>query len=362
MALFEYFSFSGMTLGNRMVRSATYEKRADEDGFATESLIELYEELARGGAGLIITGITLVHPGGRALPKMISIHGDQYIKGLSELTDRVHDAGGIIAVQLGHGGRQSPPVLLGGAPPLAPSAVPDPSSGVTPRAMTDEEIWQTIYAFGEAARRAQQAGFDAVQIHGAHGFLVNEFISPHTNRRDDYWGGDEERRFHYLEEVYTAIRKEVGDGYPVLIKQNGDDLLPGGLTPPESLRIAKRLEAMGLAAIEISGGMRESPIKATRPNILKPGDEAYFRDIGRLFKAGLKIPVIVTGGMRSRAVMEEVLSRNEADLIGLSRPFLREPDLPGKLKAGKEKADCISCNKCYDHLQYGAVVECLADK
>ena len=345
---------------NRIVRSATYEKRADEDGFVTESYINLYEDLARGGSGLIITGFTLVHPGGRAIEKMASIHSERYVEGFRQLTGRVHGAGGVIAVQLVHGGRQSPPLLLGGALPVAPSAVLDTSSGVTPRALSDPEIWEIIDAFGEAARRARDANFDAVQVHGAHGYLISSFLSPHTNRRDDYWGGDEVRRFHFLEEVYKAIRKSVGGEYPVLIKLNGDDLLPeGGLHPEESLRTAKRLERLGIDAVEISGGMRESPIRTIRPNILKPADEAYFSDIGGLFKKHLKAPVILTGGMRSRKVMEDVLRKKQADLVGLSRPLIREPDFPRlMLETGKEKADCISCNKCTNYLELEKV-ECV---
>ncbi|MDP2167718.1 MAG: NADH:flavin oxidoreductase [Thermodesulfovibrionales bacterium] len=344
--LLEPFSFSGLSLKNRIVRSATYEKRADEDGHVTDFLIGLYNDLARGGSGLIITGNALVHPSGRSIPRMLSIHSDIYIEGLRMLTDAVHGEGGIIAVQLVHGGRQCPLVLLGGARPLAPSEVPDTSSGITPKAMTDAEIWEVIDAFGEAAGRAQAAGFDAVELHGAHGFLISGFLSPHTNRRDDYWGGDEERRFHFVEEVSKAARKAVGKEYPVLIKMNADDLLPSGIKPEEGLRAALRLEASGIDAVEISGGMRESAVKTIRPDILKPEEEAYFRDSGRLFKGRLRIPVILTGGMRSMAVMEDALKKGEADLIGLSRPLIREPELPELMKGGKEKADCISCNGC----------------
>lgn len=354
--LFEPFSFSGLFLKNRIVRSATYEKRADEDGFVTVDYIDLYEKLAQGGSGLIITGFILIHPSGRAIQKMASLHSDMYIEGFKRLTGKVHGAGGIISAQLAHAGRQSTPLLLGGAPPLAPSAVADRATGITPRAMEDPEIWEIIEAFGEAARRAEGAGFDCVQIHGAHGYLINQFLSPYTNRRDDYWGGDEERRFHFLEEVYKSIKTSIGSSYPLLIKLNGDDLLPDGLKPDESLRIAKRLETMGIDAIEISGGMRESPVKTIRPGILKPGDEAYFREIGGLFKKNLKVPIILTGGMRSRKIMEDVLHKKEADLIGMSRPLIREPELPRlMLENDKEKGDCISCNKCTNYLKLDKV-------
>ena len=356
--LFEPFSFSGLSLRNRLVRSATYEKRADEDGFVTESLIELYEDLTRGGIGLMITGNALVHPSGRTIPQMTCIHSDIYIQGLRKLTTAVHELDGVIAIQLVHGGRQSFPILLGGNDPLAPSAVYDTSTKIMPRAMTDTEIWEIIDAFADAARRARITGFDAVQIHGAHGYLVSEFLSPYTNRREDYWGGDEERRFHFLEEVYKAMRKEVGEDYPVMIKMNADDLMEGGLKVDEAVKIAVRLEELGLDAVEVSGGMYESSRKPVQPDILNPDDEAYFRNGGRAFKSKLHIPVILVGGMRSTSIMEEVLQRGEADLISLSRPLIREPDLPNKFREGKEKADCISCNGCMDFGKLD-IVECI---
>ncbi len=344
--LFEPFSFSGLNMRNRIVRSATYEKRADDDGFVTDSLVEFYEELARGGAGLIITGNTLVHHSGRTIEQMLCLHSDIYIPGMKILTSVIHGLNGLIAVQLTHGGRQCFPALLGGNLPIAPSEVYDPSIKVTPKAMADEEIWEMIDAFANAAKRARLAGFDAVQLHGAHGYLISEFLSPHTNRRDDYWGGDEERRFHFIEEVYRAVRKEAGKDYPLLIKMNADDMLENGLKPDEAIRIAVRLEELGINAIEISGGMYESGNRTAMPNILSEDKEAYCRKAGRLFKENLGIPVMLVGGMRSRTVMEDILSKKEADLISIARPLIREPDLPNKLREGKEKADCISCNGC----------------
>src|SRR5208337_5142986 len=183
--LFEPFPFSGFNLQNRLVRSATYEKRADDDGFVTSELVEFYEELAKGCVGLIISGNVLVHTSGRSVPQQLCIHNDFYIEKLKRLTDAVHNLGGSIIIQLSHGGRQSFPALLGGGQPVAPSAVFDPSTQITPRAMVDQEIWEVIESFGNAARRANYAGFDGVQLHAAHGYLINEFLSPHNNRRDD---------------------------------------------------------------------------------------------------------------------------------------------------------------------------------
>jgi len=344
--LFEPFSLASLILKNRIVRSATYEKRADDDGFVTDALIEFYEDIAGGGAGLIISGNVLVHTSGRSVPQQLCIHNDFYIEKLRRLTDAVHNLGGAIIIQLVHGGRQSFPALLGGEQPVAPSAVYDPSTRITPRAMEDREIWEIIESFGDAGRRAMYAGFDGIQLHAAHGYLINEFLSPHTNRRHDYWGGDEERRFHFAEEICRAMLKEVGKDCPVMVKMNADDCIEGGLEPEESLRIAKRLEDMGVCAFEVSGGMYEARNKTVRTEILKPEQEAYFRSAAGLFKKHLRMPVMLVGGMRSRPVMEDVLLKGDADLISISRPLIREPDLPHKMAEGKEKADCISCNGC----------------
>ncbi|MBF0553009.1 MAG: NADH:flavin oxidoreductase [Nitrospirae bacterium] len=345
--LFEPYVLKDIRLANRLVRSATYEKGADEEGFVTPGLIQRYEYLARGGVGLIITGGAPVHPSGRFVPQMVGAYDDKYIDGLSALVSAVHALGGKIAIQIAHGGRQCYPELLGGELPVAPSAVHEPVLNITPREMADEEIWAMIHAFGEAARRAKAAGFDGVQIHGAHGYLVNQFLSSHTNRRTDKWGGGEDRRFRFLEEVYKAIREAVGRDYLVFIKMNSSDhLCCGGLRPDESLRIAQRLETLGIDAVEVSGGMYESNLRPARTKILHPEDEAYFKEPAALFKMSLNIPVILVGGIRTRGIAEEMLVKGYADLISMSRPLIREPDLPNKFRAGKDKADCQSCNAC----------------
>ncbi|GAB6182582.1 oxidoreductase [Thermodesulfovibrio hydrogeniphilus] len=348
MKLFSPFEIKSIKMNNRIVRSATYEKMADEDGFVTDRLINLYVTLAKGGVGLTITGNVLVHVSGRSAPKMLCIHNDFYIDGLKKLTQAVHEEGGKIVIQLNHGGRQCASVFLGGKAPVAPSSVFEPVYKVTPKELTQEEIWEIIEAFGKAARRAKEAGFDGVQIHGAHGYLINQFLSPYTNRRNDYWGGDEERRFHFLEEVYQSIRDNVGYDYPVMIKLNACDFIEGGLTVEESLRIAKRLENLGIDAIEVSGGIVESKPeeRPVRPKIDSPEKEAYFREYSRKFKENLKVPIMLVGGIRSRSVAEDILQKNDADLISLSRPLIIEPDLPKKWAQGKERSDCISCNGC----------------
>ncbi|MEO5355708.1 MAG: NADH:flavin oxidoreductase [Nitrospirae bacterium YQR-1] len=349
--LLEKYNLGTMELRNRMVRSACYEKMADDDGFVTDMILNLYRDLAAGGVGLIISGNTLVHRSGFTVNKILCIYDDKYVDGLRKMADIVHKEGGRIALQLTHGGRQSVPALLDDNQPIAPSAVYEPFMKALPREMTEDEIWEIINAFASAAKRAQQAGFDAVQIHGAHGYLVSQFLSGYTNRRTDAWGGDEERRFRFVGEMVKAIRKEVGNTYPVYIKMNYDDYLPGGLTLPEALRIAKRLQSAAIDSIEVSTSMYESKVKTARPKILTPPDEAYNRMAAMEFKKTVSVPVMLVGGVRSKAVAEDILKQGHADLLSFGRPLIRQPDLPNLFKQGKETADCISCNGCMNYMK-----------
>lgn len=351
MMLFEPFDIRNIALKNRIVRSATYEKMATLDGFVTDKLIDLYKNLALGGAGLIITGNVLVHTSGYSAIQQMCIHNDYYIEGLKKLVKAVHDHGSKIVIQLVHGGRQCFSFLLGGKDAIAPSAVYDPSIKVMPREMTNDEIWEVIYSFASAGRRAVEAGFDGIQLHGAHGYLISSFLSPHTNKRQDYWGGDEQRRFHFVEEVYNAIIKDVGEDFPIMIKMNADDFLPEGLKIDEALRIAKKLQYIGFSAIEVSGGMYESKGTTVRMKIDSVEKEAYFKEYSIRFKETCSIPIMLVGGIKTRSVAEQLLQERYADLISMARPLVREPDLPNKFKTGKETSDCISCNGCMRFLK-----------
>lgn len=348
--LFDELRISGLRLPNRIVRAATYEKRADEDGHVTDELCALYESLARGRAGLIITGSALVHPSGRYLRRMLSAHSDIYIKGLKQLTKSVQGQGGLIALQLDHGGRQCPPLMLGGAEALAPSAIPDTATGSSTRAMEDHEIWGMAEAFGSAAFRARAAGFDAVEIQAAHGYLISSFLSPATNLREDYWGGDQLRRSHFLEETLKAVRSAVGQDFPLLLKLNANDHMPGGLVPEDCLDIAGMAVEGGANAIEVSGGMAGSPdelLPWTSAGFDKTGkSEGYYAATSAMLKSALNVPVILTGGFRKRAAMEDALRRGMADLIGISRAMIAEPDLPASMHEGLEEARCDHCNEC----------------
>jgi 2,4-dienoyl-CoA reductase-like NADH-dependent reductase (Old Yellow Enzyme family) len=217
--------------------------------------------------------------------------------------------------------------------------------------MTPAEIVETVESFAQAARRAKAAGSDAVQLHAAHGYLIGQFLSPHSNRRTDAWGGDFEGRLRFLSAVCEAVRGQVGPGYPLFIKLGMMDNLeqvPDGLTPDDGARIVARLADLGLDAVEVSGGYGGSTDFNTRLAVGSKAPEAYFRPLARRAKAVTGLPVILVGGLRSRAVMDEVLAAGDADMLSLCRPLIREPDLPNRLQSGEvAEAACISGGRCW---------------
>ncbi len=354
-------------LKNRIVRSATMEAMATEDGSVTDRHISLYRLLAEGGAGLIITGHTWVQKNGQAGPHQMGLDDDNFVPGLARIAETVHrfGAGAKTALQLTHCGRQT----ASQPEPVAPSAIFEPVVNRTPREMTVAEIENTVAAFAEGARRARDAGFDAVQLHAAHGWLLSGFLSPFTNRRTDDYGGSTERRCRIVEEIYDRITEKVGKDFPVLVKTNVDDFVVDGVGLPEARKIAARLARKGAAGIETSGGMwqcltrsevelgwKPVMIPEARVNI-KPGEnEAYFRASAREIKKDVNIPILLIGGVRSVGTAEDVLAQGDADFISLSRPLIREPDLPRKwLEGVKTTADCISCNTCLRSLREGGL-------
>ena len=350
----------GMTIKNRLVRSATYEGMASEDGSVTDELVELYKTLAEGGVGLIITGYTYVQPSGKAMPHQMGIDRDDLIPGLRKIAEAVHEHGDgcRVAMQLAHCGRQS--FFL--ETTMAPSAVFEPVANIMPREMMTEEIEENTEAFAKAARRAQEAGFDAVQLHAAHGYLLSEFLSPYTNRRIDEYGGSTENRIKIVEDIYKRTVENVGKDFPILIKMNVDDFLEGGINLNESKKIAERFSRLGFAAIETSGSMwetgtRDRHLITSRTKIRSKDKEAYFLPYAREIKKVIDVPLILVGGIRSLDVIEKILAEGSADFVALSRPLIRQPDLPNRWLngIGGLTADCISCNGCVGSLMAGSL-------
>jgi 2,4-dienoyl-CoA reductase-like NADH-dependent reductase (Old Yellow Enzyme family) len=346
-SLFDQTTINGMTLQNRFVRSATWEGMCDADGKPTPKLIAFYRELARGNVGLIMTGYTFVSPEGKQLPGKMGIHSDDFADIMKEMTGAVHEDGGKICIQLVHAGGQTD-ASNAGQKPLAPSAIETDQYPELPAEITGEEIDRITAAFGNGARRAKEWGFDGVQLHGAHGYLINQFLSPLTNQRQDEYGGSIENRCRFLLESYRAIRDAVGPDFPVMIKLNGSDNLAGGLTIEDAVFAAKALDKEGIDCIEVSGGTPASADQSpARTKINSPEKEAYNLPLARQIRAAVKCPIMVVGGFRSFEVAEKTIQES-ADYISMARPFIREPGLAKRWQEGdRSPARCISCNGCF---------------
>jgi len=389
----------GIELKNRLVRSATYENAATEQGEVTDGLVRFYRTLAEGGVGLIVTGIAAVMANYRAPHRSMLIDEDRLVPELARIAGAVHDVGNHckIMLQLHHPGRQilsaedrirllpyMPPVLqkmirqaIQASPeaakpqtptpqiedpePVAPSARLDTMFNRTPRALRIEEIEEIIEAHAQAIRRAHEAGFDGVQLHAAHGWLLSSFLSPHTNQRQDDYGGSTENRVRMVREICERGKHLAGEDFPVLIKMNTTDFFPDGTDLEEAGRVSELLTNAGFDAIETSGGMWEtvtrdkrdlgwSPylLPESRIGIAKEDQEAYFLSGAKAVKASTHLPVILVGGIRSKQKIEAVLGSGAVDFVSMSRPFIRQPDLPNLWYSGKgpDRSECISCNAC----------------
>jgi len=349
--LFQPVTVGRLHLKNRFVRSATNDYLGRLDGAISEQQLELYRELASGGVGLIVTGHAYVHhPLGRASVNQNAIYDDRFIEGFRGLADAVHVEGAALVLQISHAGRQTPQDWPADQVPVAPSAVQEGTTGRTPRALTDAEIWSIIDAYVAAMVRAKEAGCDGVQLHIAHGYLLSAFLSPYTNRRTDAWGDSLGNRCRILREILTRSRRVMGEAYPVLVKINSTDGFAGEgyLTLADVVAAARCLVEWGVNAIEVSGGQREAKGVMSRPKVLEIEQEAYFADAARAVKAAVNVPVILVGGLRSLSVMEDVVASGVADLVALSRPFVCEPDLVNRFRAGQARAVCASCNACFN--------------
>jgi 2,4-dienoyl-CoA reductase-like NADH-dependent reductase (Old Yellow Enzyme family) len=356
--LFEPGTINGMELSNRFVRSATWEGMAAGDGAVTPKLIETTVALAKGGVGMIITGQAHVRPEGQAAPWQIGVYKDELIDGLREMAAAVHENGGKIVMQIAHAGNFAVEQLTG----LVPWVASDfEGLAKTPRReMTVDDIRALTISFAEAAERAKAAGFDGLQIHCAHGYLLSQFLSPLYNRRMDDYGGPIENRARIHLGVLRAVRKAVGDDFPILAKFNCSDFVEGGLNTADALQVAGLLADAGLDALEISGGVLTGGRMSPTRMVKNEQQEAYFKNEARAFGEKLRIPLILVGGMRSFETAEKLLDDRTADFISMCRPFICEPDLVNRWKSGdRRKALCKSDNACFKPGMEGKGVYCL---
>ncbi len=360
--LFEFSTINGMQLANRFVRSATWEGMAGDDGSVTPALMACMDKLAEGQVGLILSSHTYISPEGQAGPKQLGIYKDDLIDGLKQMTDAVHRHGGKIVVQLAHSGCMANPKITG-LTAVGPSSVEGISPSVC-KEMSADDIENLIEAFGRAAKRAKEAGFDGVQLHAAHGYLLSQFLSPSFNKRTDAYGGSVEHRYQVVRKVLKKIRSIVGESFPLLIKLNSQDFLEGGLTLEDSLLIGSMLAKDGIDAIELSGGtLRSGKNSPSRMGISRKDKEAYFSEAARAFKKTIEVPLILVGGVRSFSVAESIIDQGWADYISMSRPFIREPGLIKRWKSGdRRKAFCLSDNLCFGPAMAGEGIYCVVDR
>ncbi len=371
---------SGLPVKNRIIRSATHDGLADENGAPSEKLIAKYEHLAKNEVGCIITGYAAVSRNGVSpYPRMLKIFDDSVIEKYKELTDAVHRHGTPVVLQIAHCGRQTSSKAIG-VQKVAPSDVLHAFYPDKAKVLTDSEISGIIDDFVAAAVRAEKAGFDAVQLHGGHGYLLHDFLSPYGNRRNDRWGGSLENRCRAVEMIIRGIKEKTN--LPVWIKLSAEDNRKGGMNINSSVEICKRLEKAGCDVIEVSCGTVQDGMNTMRSKLM-PMDAVFkyrepcasFPKILRkialpaanlinplikqpqplenfnvenasVIKKSVSIPIIVVGGIYNVSDMEKFISEGKADFVSMCRPFICEPDLAKKLANGQTRAKCIMCNCC----------------
>ena len=390
--VFESIQLANLLIKNRFVCSATYEGKATETGMVTEKIVKRYRSLAKGEVGLIITGHMYVHPLGRAFKHQTGIYNDDMIPGLSQLVQAVHKEGGKIVFQLSHAGRQTTKKLIGQVP-IGPSGKGrDPVYFFKPKRIEEEQIHEIIRAYANAAGRAAKAGADGIQLHAAHGYLINQFLSPFFNTRNDAWGGSDENRFRFFKEIIVETKKELSEKMLLLVKLSTNDYTPRqGINPLLAKQYAQWLSELSIDGLEISCGSAiysfmnmcrgEVPVNellGSLPWWKKPVgkimltalqgkhhlQEAYNLEAAKIIKPVIgNIPLFLVGGLRSLSYMEEILEKGYADFISMSRPFIREPFLVKKFKEGiVDRATCVSCNKCLAALANNMPVHCYYKK
>ncbi len=352
MDLFRESKIGSLKLRNRFIRSATWEGMCEND-YVTEKLVKLYKNLAKNEVGLIITGFSHVIENSNSNPGQLGIYDDKFLDGLKMLTDAVHEENGKICIQLVHCGGQA-------VNPEAPSSVKTPFYKKIPAELTKKRIIEIEDAFMFASERALKANFDAIQLHCAHGYLISQFLSGVSNKRNDEYGGSIENRARFLVEIFEKVKSITDKKVPLLIKINCEDFLPDGLKFEETLKVIKWLENLGLDAVEISGGIRGANKTPIMPNIDSEEKEAYWKDYSKKVKEKVKIPVVLVGGIRSFNVVKKLYENGYADFFSFSRPLIKEPDLIKRWKDGDlKRSKCISCNKCFIPARKGEGIRCL---
>jgi 2,4-dienoyl-CoA reductase-like NADH-dependent reductase (Old Yellow Enzyme family)/pyruvate/2-oxoglutarate dehydrogenase complex dihydrolipoamide dehydrogenase (E3) component len=356
----EPIKIGSMELRNRFVMPPMVTNFAAEDGSVTDRIKSYYETRAKGGVGLIIVEAVYVHQSGKGFDHQLGIDNDRLIPGLKSLTNTVHRHGAKIAAQLYHAGRQTNSKVTG-MTILAPSPIPCPVNKEMPHELSISDIRVVIEQFARAARRAKAAGFDAIEIHGAHGYLLNQFLSPYSNIRTDEYGGPFENRIRFPLEVVSAVRDAVGNDFPLIYRLSSEEFVEGGLTIEDTKEFAKILVDAGIDALHVSGGVYESGAMITAPQAVKQG--LYVKNADAIKKEIRgAVPVIVVGRIKDPLMAEEIIREGKADLVAMGRALLGDPEMPKKVAANRleEIRKCIGCNQgCIDRLNKNQDISCM---
>lgn len=345
LKLFTPGKINRLELKNRIIKAPQTTGLGGLDGSVTERLIRYYKELARGGVGLVIVGYAWVDKkASKSAQCQIGIADNEHIPGLAWLAQTIQENGAKAGIQIEHCGRQK---FLGTPPIKAPSRIPweelHAMGGAVPEELTFEEIQEIVEAFGDAALRARMAGFDLVEVHGAHGYLITNFLSPRTNKRADWYGGSLENRMRFLLQIIGSVRKKVGPGFPLSVRLSGTEYEPDGVMIEETVEVAGALEKAGVDVIHISGGNHHQMAHQVTPMCLPP---AYNTWAAEAVKKAVTIPVIASGSINTPDLAEEILKDNKADFVSLGRPLFADPYFPDKARDGRPEdiAPCIRCN------------------
>jgi len=352
-SLFEPITIGKLHLKNRVMRSATWDATADRTGAVTDTSVELYHRLGEGGIGLIVSGYAFVSPHGQAVAGQYGIYNDEMIPGLRRMVKAARQNDTKVAVQIVHAGINSNYLRGQNIQSLAISSIPE--SKRPHREMVEADIEGIIDDFTAASVRAREVGFDAIQLHGAHGYLMSQVESTLFNRRTDKWGGSPENRRQFHLEVIHRIRKAIGDDFPLMIKFGVMDDRGGGLTLDEGIETARHMIVAGIDAIEVSAGVGQPTLVATEGE----PERTPFRERAVRVKRETSVPVMLVYGIRTLETAKDIITSGDTDMVSMCRPFIREPGLVARWQHGEQlPAKCISCNRCMAIVGRGEPLEC----
>ena len=357
--LFSPFGIKTVKLANRIVMPPLASFLLSEDGRITDATIEHYRRRAAGGPAMVMMEACAVSPEGLVSPNQARIYEDRFIDGLSKIANAMKSEGAIPAVQIHHGGRQTSAKVIK-RKPLAPSPLPCPTIRGDVEPLTIDGIEDLVQKFGDAAERAYQAGFELIEIHGAHGYLINQFLSNFSNIREDRYGGDIEGRTCFAKEIVMEIRKRMGQEFPISFKISAEEYVAGGLTTDESIKILNILVDAGVDVVQVSAGNDFTPEWICQPMFM---EKACLVDSASQVRAALEIPVMAVGRINDPYVADEIIAKGQADLVCIGRGLLADPDMPRKAKEARfdEIRTCIACNTCMQSIFKRGRIECLVN-